>query len=69
MSYILSVFQEREKKKDFPVFVWIHGGSYFWGAGSLFGPSYFLDNDVILVTLNYRLGPLGEPFLIKYLRF
>ena len=26
---------------------------------SLYGPGYFLDHDIILVTGNYRLGPLG----------
>jgi carboxylesterase type B len=41
------------------VIVWIHGGGYYWGAGSYSGPTYLLDQDVILVTLNYRLGALG----------
>ena len=44
-----------------PVMVWIHGGGFTSGDGSdgLFGPDFLLDRDVILVTLNYRLGPLG----------
>lgn len=29
------------------------------GIRSSFGPDYFLDQDIILVTANYRLGPLG----------
>lgn len=29
------------------------------GSGSMFGPDHFLDHDVIFVTANYRLGPLG----------
>lgn len=29
------------------------------GSGSEYGPAYMVDNDVILVTFNYRLGPLG----------
>lgn len=28
-------------------------------SGSNFGPDNFLDHDVVLVTANYRLGPLG----------
>ncbi len=42
--------------------VWIHGGGFVTGDGSdkMYGPKYLLDKDVILVTLNYRLGPLGS---------
>ncbi|XP_057380570.1 venom carboxylesterase-6-like [Daphnia carinata] len=46
-----------------PVMVWIHGGAFYMGSGNgvtdMFGPNYLLDRDVVLVTLNYRLGPLG----------
>ncbi|PSN48049.1 hypothetical protein C0J52_09112 [Blattella germanica] len=48
--------------KPKPVMVWIHGGGFFLGSGNtdLYGPDYFMNvGDVILVTLNYRLGPLG----------
>jgi carboxylesterase type B len=45
----------------YPVMVFIHGGAFVTGAGS--APSYdgtsFAANGVILVSLNYRLGPLG----------
>jgi len=43
-----------------PVMVWIHGGSLDSGAGSLY-PGDVLVNagDVIVVTINYRLGFLG----------
>lgn len=29
------------------------------GSGSEYGPAYIVDNDVLLVSFNYRLGPLG----------
>ena len=29
------------------------------GESNLYGPSYLLDRNIILVTINYRLGPLG----------
>ena len=29
------------------------------GASFFFGPGYLLEQDVVLVTFNYRLGPLG----------
>ncbi len=45
-----------------PVMVWIHGGSHVYGAGSL--PRYDGDHltrrEVILVTINYRLGLFGS---------
>lgn len=46
-----------------PVMVWIHGGGFHMGSGStdVYGPDYLLDSEqpVLLVTFNYRLGPLG----------
>ncbi|CAD6234003.1 GSCOCT00007467001.2-RA-CDS, partial [Cotesia congregata] len=44
-----------------PVMVWIHGGAFFCGAGDddFFGPDYLIEKDIVLVTINYRLGILG----------
>src|SRR5438105_3082027 len=43
-----------------PVFIWIHGGALVNGAGSDYDPSVMVaENDIIVVTLNYRLGRLG----------
>lgn len=44
------------------VLVWIHGGGFQLGSGNaeIYGPDFFLNEDVILVTLNYRLGVLGK---------
>jgi para-nitrobenzyl esterase len=43
-----------------PVFVWIHGGALVSGAGSDYDPSVMVaDNNIIVVTINYRLGSLG----------
>lgn len=41
--------------------VYIHGGGYFEGSGNddLHGPDFLIEEDVILVTLNYRLGVFG----------
>ncbi|CAK1553121.1 unnamed protein product [Leptosia nina] len=48
-------------EKRYPVMVYIHGGGFRDGSGSpfLYGPEYLIRNDVILVTLNYRLEILG----------
>jgi para-nitrobenzyl esterase len=43
-----------------PVMVWIHGGSFTSGAGSDYDPRRLVEtNGIIVVTINYRLGPLG----------
>ncbi|XP_055697376.1 cholinesterase 1-like [Phlebotomus papatasi] len=52
----------RKSNKKLPVLVYIHGGSYcsYSSDPGYFGPEYFMDNsEVILVTLNYRLGLIG----------
>lgn len=35
-----------------------------WGSASLYEPAYLLEEDVILVVPQFRLGPLGECLLI-----
>jgi len=43
------------------VMVWFHSGAFNAGLGDelLYGPDFLIEKDVVLVTLNYRLGPLG----------
>ncbi|CAG2168566.1 unnamed protein product [Oppiella nova] len=43
----------------FPVMVYIHGGQFQFSGKDFYPPHYLLDNDIILVTINYRLGVLG----------
>ncbi|XP_076682059.1 esterase E4 [Andrena cerasifolii] len=44
-----------------PVMVFIHPGGFygFSGQSTNFGPQYLMDQDIVLVTINYRLGALG----------
>lgn len=43
-----------------PVMFWIHGGGNSMGSGDMLDPSRLAaDNDVIVVTINYRLGIFG----------
>jgi carboxylesterase type B len=40
--------------------VWIHGGAYTMGSGSSYNPSVLVAyHDVIVVSINYRLGVFG----------
>ncbi|XP_025411215.1 esterase E4-like [Sipha flava] len=42
------------------VIVYIHGGAFQFGSGIGYTPHYLLDgNDLVFVSINYRLGPLG----------
>ncbi|XP_046570396.1 fatty acyl-CoA hydrolase precursor, medium chain-like [Haliotis rubra] len=50
----------RTRQEPLAVMIWIHGGGFQFGAGSLFdGSRLALTGDVIVVTINYRLGLLG----------
>jgi para-nitrobenzyl esterase len=44
-----------------PVMVWLHGGALIFGAGGLplYDGSALAGQGVLVVTVNYRLGPLG----------
>lgn len=39
--------------------VWIHGGGNSAGKASDFIPDKYMEEDVVLVVIQYRLGPLG----------
>ncbi|KAK7575719.1 hypothetical protein V9T40_012005 [Parthenolecanium corni] len=42
------------------VLVYIHGGAFTFGSGNNYFPDYvMMNNDVVCVMVNYRLGPLG----------
>ena len=51
----------RGQAEKLPVMVWFHGGGFAQGSGSL--PSFegesLARHGVVVVTINYRLGPLG----------
>ena len=48
-----------DSKKKLPVMFWIHGGALRYGSGDPYLPQGILSKDVLLVTINYRLGELG----------
>ncbi|XP_041971995.1 juvenile hormone esterase-like isoform X2 [Aricia agestis] len=49
------------RSKPLPVIVYMHSGGFYAGSGrsDIAGPHYLLDRDVVLATINYRLGSLG----------
>ena len=56
----LNVWTPATDKRRRPVLVWIHGGAFILGSAA--PPIYdgsFLAGDVVVVTINYRLGALG----------
>lgn len=57
----IALFQLSSKQ---PVIIYLHPGGFIGGTGNSLwlGPQYFLDHDIVLVTTNYRLGPLGNIF-------
>ena len=58
----LNVWAPSNSEQQYPVMVWIHGGSFVTGSGStpLYdGARFAAEGQVVIVTINYRLGPLG----------
>jgi len=59
----LNIFvpQTEETNQERAVMIFIHGGAFNYGSASLIelSPDYLLDENVIVVTINYRLNVLG----------
>ncbi|EDW37378.1 GL25558 [Drosophila persimilis] len=48
-----------EGARDLPVLVFVHGEMLFDGGAEEAQPDYVLENEVVLVSINYRLAPFG----------
>ncbi len=56
----LNVDAPRGPGTDRPVMVFVHGGGFNTGQGAPYDPARVVDQgDVVVVTINYRLGALG----------
>lgn len=57
-KYALQIKHER----PLPVMFWIYGGGFANGYATfnMYGPHYILEHEVILVSVNYRVGPFGK---------
>lgn len=58
---IVSVFTPYLKREPLPVAIYIHGGGFQFSYGhfDILGCDYLLQKDILLVTINYRVGPIG----------
>jgi para-nitrobenzyl esterase len=59
---VLNVFTPGADDAARPVMVWIHGGAFVAGSGNVVwydGSNLARTGDVVVVTINYRLGALG----------
>lgn len=59
---VLNVFTPAADGAARPVMVWIHGGAFVAGSGNIVwydGTNLVRTGDVVVVTINYRLGALG----------
>lgn len=55
----LNVYTPKLNSSDLPVMVWVHGGSFVVGGADEYPPLPIMTKDVVLVTIQYRLGTLG----------
>jgi para-nitrobenzyl esterase len=66
----LNVFTPAVDDRARPVMLWIHGGAFTAGAGSIpwySGTNLATKGDVVVVTINYRLGAFGFLYLDRVL--
>jgi para-nitrobenzyl esterase len=56
----LNIYTPNPAGTRLPVMVWIHGGTFISGAGSWYrGGNLAARGKLVVVTINYRLGPFG----------
>ena len=60
------VFLGEFRNSALPVVIFIHGDSFDWGSGNLYEGSLMAAfSNIIVVTINYRLGALGTFVLLS----
>ncbi|XP_031627747.1 venom carboxylesterase-6-like [Contarinia nasturtii] len=55
------VLGRKKKAAKLPVMFFIHGGAFTEGdsTNGFYGPDMFIEQNIVLVTFDYRLGPFG----------
>ncbi|XP_076291539.1 venom carboxylesterase-6 [Lasioglossum baleicum] len=51
--------QQLITKPTLPVMVWIPGGAFQYSSGNEVSETRLMNRNIVLVTINYRLGPFG----------
>lgn len=67
----LNVWTPQPDQQKRPVMMWIHGGAFVIGSGAqreYDGTQLALRGEVVVVTVNYRLGALGFTYLDEVLQ-
>lgn len=59
--FCYSVLQEKKEDVKLTVIFWIHGGGFTEGdsTNGFYGPDFMMENNVVFVTHDYRVGPFG----------
>ena len=39
--------------------VWFHGGAFIFGGTDIYDPQYIMEEEIVLVTVQYRLNIFG----------
>lgn len=57
---VLNVFSRAADAARRPVMVWIHGGAFLLGSADMYDSAHLAaSGEIVVVTINYRLGVLG----------
>ncbi|XP_067653936.1 cholinesterase-like [Haliotis asinina] len=62
----LSVWTPTNNTGNLSVMIWVYGGGFYLGSGQMplhDGAVLAVENNIIVATINYRLGPLGFAYL------
>ena len=57
------LLQLPDSSEGLPVLMWIHGGGYRRGSASQYGVRHLVDQKLVIVTIQYRLGSLGKKYI------
>ncbi len=58
----LNVYTRTLERNKRPVMFFVHGGGFVEGSANdyLYNQDYFMTTDVVLVSVNFRLGAMGK---------
>ena len=57
---MIIILQENDDPQPYPVMIWFYGGAFTRGANIQYPGHFYAARGVIEVSVNYRLGNLGN---------